>query len=210
VASLKNKRSLGSERGFTLPEVMIVIAIMGIVAAIAVPTWQGLTDGRRVDSAANQLVADMRLSSTTATNRLSSSYLTFNATGNTVACGGRQADYCLVKPTSSGLQAQPRDLPDNDNVASPPRRLLKITSSNMTVDPTGLSIPGVVGGVTSTVEFKSDGSVRMLGAAVTAPMVTVRTYSDSAGAAQTCAASHAKPCHDIQITASTSRVKVAY
>jgi prepilin-type N-terminal cleavage/methylation domain-containing protein len=208
VAQLKDP--LGSERGFTLPEVMVTIAIMGILAVIAIPTWWGLTDGRRVDSAANQLVADMRLSNTTATNRLASSYLIFNATGGTVACGGRQADYCLLRPTSSGLQAQARDLPDDDNAASPPKRLLKITSSNMTVDPTGLSIPGVVGGVTSTVEFKSDGSVRVLGGAVVAPMVTVRTYGDSAGALQTCAASHAKPCHDIQITATTSRVKVAY
>jgi len=199
-----------NERGFTLPEVLAIIAIMGILAAIAIPTWQGITEGRRVDSAANQLVADMRLSNATATNRLSSSYLTFNVAGNTVACGGRQADYCLIKPSNSGLQAQPRDLPDNDNSASSPNRSLKLTSPNMPLDPTGLSIPGVVGGVTSTVEFKSDGSARMLSGVVAAPIVTVRTYSDSAGALQTCAASHAKPCHDIEITASTSRVKIAY
>ena len=197
-----------NERGFTLPEVLVIIAIIGVLAAIAIPTWQGITEGRRVDSAANQLVADMRLSNTTATNRLASSYLIFNVTGNTLACGGRQADYCLVTPTTSGLQARPRDLPDN--VASPAKRSLKITSSNMPLDPTGLSIPGVVGGTTSTVEFKSDGSARMLGGAVADPIVTVRTYSDSAGVLQTCAASHAKPCHDIQITTATSRVKIVY
>jgi type II secretory pathway pseudopilin PulG len=193
-----------------LPEVLATITIMGILAAIAIPSWQGIVEGRRVDSAANQLVADMRQSNTTATNRLASSYLTFNAAGNTVACGSRQADYCLVKLTTSGLQAQPRDLPDNDNVASPPERSLKITSPNMPLDPTGLSIPGVVAGTTSTVEFKSDGSARALGGAVAAPTVTVRTYGDAAGVSQTCAASHANPCHDIEIAASTSRAKIAY
>lgn len=36
------KDILRSERGFTLPEVLIVIIIMGILAAIAVPVWWGV------------------------------------------------------------------------------------------------------------------------------------------------------------------------
>lgn len=57
-------------RGFTLPEVLITIAILGILIAIAVPSWQSVVEGRRVDSATNQFASDLRLAHTRATNRL--------------------------------------------------------------------------------------------------------------------------------------------
>ena len=59
-----------SEQGFTLPEVLIVIVLMGIVFAIASSTWFGVIESRRVDSATNQMVSDLRLAHTKATNRL--------------------------------------------------------------------------------------------------------------------------------------------
>src|SRR5215212_7828891 len=58
------------ERGFTLAEVMITVVIMGIVFGIASSTWFKVAESRRVDSATNQVVADLRLAHTQATNRL--------------------------------------------------------------------------------------------------------------------------------------------
>ena len=58
------------QRGFTLPEVMITIAILGILVGIAVPTWQSVVEGRRVDSATNQFASDLRLAHSRATNQL--------------------------------------------------------------------------------------------------------------------------------------------
>lgn len=49
---------------------MIVIVIMGILAAIAIPTWLGANEGSREDAASNQLAADLRLAHSTSTNRL--------------------------------------------------------------------------------------------------------------------------------------------
>jgi type II secretion system protein H len=75
------------ERGFTLVEVMIVIILMGIVFAIASSTWFGVTESRRVDSATNQLAADLRLAHSRAMNRL---------TPQTVTLTGGSSDYTMT------------------------------------------------------------------------------------------------------------------
>jgi type IV fimbrial biogenesis protein FimT len=67
---VSRQAALEDECGFTLVEVMITIVLMGIVFAIATPTWFAFIESRRVDSATNQLAADLRLAHTTATNRL--------------------------------------------------------------------------------------------------------------------------------------------
>jgi type II secretion system protein H len=67
---MSRQGALEDERGFTLIEVMVTIIIMGIVFAIASSTWFGVIESRRVDSATNQLAADLRQAHTTATNRL--------------------------------------------------------------------------------------------------------------------------------------------
>lgn len=58
------------EQGFTLPELLAAIAILGILLAIAVMTWLGIVESRRVDAATNQLVSDLRLAHDRATNQL--------------------------------------------------------------------------------------------------------------------------------------------
>src|SRR5215203_955981 len=77
--------ALEDERGFTLVEVMITIIIMGIVFAIASSTWFKVAESRRVDSATNQVVADLRLAHTQATNHLTDS--NFVVPADTVPAG---------------------------------------------------------------------------------------------------------------------------
>ena len=39
-----------NQKGFTLIELMIVVAILAIIAAIAIPAYQGYTDGTNVNT----------------------------------------------------------------------------------------------------------------------------------------------------------------
>ena len=76
------------ERGFTLVELMITIVIMGIVLAIATSSWFKVVESRRVDSATNQVVADLRLAHTQEKNRLTdSSFIVPSADSSTYQVG---------------------------------------------------------------------------------------------------------------------------
>src|SRR5215208_5773412 len=67
---MSRQGALEDERGFTLGELLITIVIMGIVFAIASSSWFKMAESRRVDSATNQVAADLRQAHSRATNRL--------------------------------------------------------------------------------------------------------------------------------------------
>ena len=68
--------ALDEDRGFTLVELTVIIIIMGLVFAIASSAWLGAIESRKVDTATNQVAADLRLANTQATNRLADSNFT--------------------------------------------------------------------------------------------------------------------------------------
>src|SRR5215218_3392052 len=67
---------------------MVTIVIMGIVFAISSSIWFKMAESRRVDSATNQVVADLRLAHTQATNHLTdSSFIVPSADSSTYQVG---------------------------------------------------------------------------------------------------------------------------
>src|SRR5215208_6111392 len=85
---MSRHEALEDERGFTLIEVIVTIIIMAIVFAIASSTWFKVAESRRVDSATNQVVADLRLVHTQATNHLTdSSFVVPSADSSTYQIG---------------------------------------------------------------------------------------------------------------------------
>jgi prepilin-type N-terminal cleavage/methylation domain-containing protein len=95
------------ERGFTLPEILVTVILMGILFGIATSTWFGVVESRRVDSATNQLAADLRLAHTQATNRL--------ANHSIVVAAANSSTY-EIGPTGGTLAT--RTLPDVTQIAA--------------------------------------------------------------------------------------------
>lgn len=115
-----DKRVVNSEQGFTLPEVLITVLLIGIVAAIAVPSWFSILESRKVDSATNQVVADMRLAHTRATNQLRNWAIVTPSELGGVAPPGLvgPGDYYVVdvrSPITSSV-VTPRQLPEGTQI----------------------------------------------------------------------------------------------
>jgi type IV fimbrial biogenesis protein FimT len=55
--------------GFTMIELMVVVAILAVMASLAAPSFQGLLAGQRVRSAAFSIVSDLTLARSEAVKR---------------------------------------------------------------------------------------------------------------------------------------------
>ena len=56
-----NYHSLRNQRGFTMMEMMIVVVVIGIIAAMAVPSFLNYMPKLRVKSSARDIVSELRL-----------------------------------------------------------------------------------------------------------------------------------------------------
>jgi type IV fimbrial biogenesis protein FimT len=73
------QRPTSRQRGITLIETCIVVAIAGVVLGGAVPGMQGLLDGRRLGGTASQLATDIQFVRTEAVGRNQPVRLSFHA-----------------------------------------------------------------------------------------------------------------------------------
>ena len=97
-------------RGFTLTELMITVAIVGIVASLAVPSFQDMIERNRLKEAVESLKSDLMFARTEAIKR-SQDIIINRVTGNngawfygmnTIACDAAEGtstelDYCSIK-----------------------------------------------------------------------------------------------------------------
>jgi prepilin-type N-terminal cleavage/methylation domain-containing protein len=177
------------ERGFTMPELMATIAILGILIAIAVIIWLGILEQRRVDAATNQLVSDLRLAHNSATNQLTDWRVVLDPEE---ADEDEGPDYHMVKlkapyPASSPEteQVTPRTFPANVKIVNIAGALDEATASVWHVPPSVID-------TTRTLEFNSNG--------------TMRFYQAVSGS--TCVTVDGDPQNRVIVLAATSRVKV--
>ena len=101
---MSRQGALEEEHGFTLVELMLVILLMGIVFAIASSTWFGAIESRKADSATNQVVADLRLAHSKATNRLADYSFRIPSANSTTYETGPTAEALVPTPLPDGTQ----------------------------------------------------------------------------------------------------------
>lgn len=76
------------QAGFSLSELMIVVTVIGILAAIAVPSFSGYLRRTRVDGSRNQLIADCYFARSLAISRRETITITFNNDRYQIVNGG--------------------------------------------------------------------------------------------------------------------------
>jgi len=188
-------------RGYTLPEVLTAVAIAGLLAAISLIIFLALLERWRVEAAADQLAADMRLAHTSATQQLTDWRVVLMHDGAPLAaCSG--ADYCIVKLKTAydagdgspalapGTPPVPRELPDGTRVKD-----VTFDPDCSGGDPDAAVSPSSCGPEpTRTIEFNSNGTVRTLRPGTSG---TVRVSSDDGS-----------PSCGLVFQAATARVRV--
>ncbi len=85
---MRMSRNRLKQAGFTLTEVMIVVTIIGILAAVTVPSFGKYLKRTRVDGSRNQLIADCYFARSLAITRRETITMVFNADEYVIRNGG--------------------------------------------------------------------------------------------------------------------------
>lgn len=166
LSHLKISATLRDQRGFTMPELLTTIAILGILLAIAMILWLGLLESRRVTAAANQIAADMRFAHSSATNQLTDWRIVLAPERSGENPDG--PDYYLVKLTQPYSEPDPSDTGTPGTESPRPRTFpanVKIENHKaslndaMPADPKWVTLPPPKPGTTRTIEFNSNGTM---------------------------------------------------
>lgn len=97
-----------SVKGFTLIELMVVVALLGIFASIAVPSFNRMIEKNRVEAVASELYRLVQAARSDAVNKRAVATLSYTAGTKTwvLTQGGATARQFVVPPSIDNSQTQ--------------------------------------------------------------------------------------------------------
>lgn len=127
--------------GFTIVEILVVIMIVGILAAIAAPSWQGLAASRRASMAQNEILQTLRQAQADALRARASQTVTFNTTATppTVQVNDREPIQLGEESTQSRLPSTILGLAVS-NSSGTPDNVVEFDSRGMVAEGAGMII----------------------------------------------------------------------
>jgi len=102
----------GPATGFTLPELLITVGLVGIVSATSLPMLTGAVQSYRVRTAAWQVAGDLRLARQKAVSRTHRHRVCFNNCGGPVPADG----YLIQREEASGWEMEAAVQPAHEGV----------------------------------------------------------------------------------------------
>ena len=91
--------------GFTLVELMVVVAVLGVLAVVAAPGMQGLIRGYRLSSAAGELNSTLQLARSEAIRRNAAVTVCPSSNGSTCGSGTSWTRWIVFSAARTGMPA---------------------------------------------------------------------------------------------------------